>query len=242
MNLLIDAGNSRIKWALDGTDQWLTGACQRADFAQALKDQLQASTDIEKIIISSTRNQGYNQQLSVLCEEVVGRTPHFIEPARREHGIINRYQPTDSLGSDRWAALIAAHSLNQSPAVVIDCGTAVTVDAVNSDGIFEGGVIFPGLDLALESLNRADNLSLASKVDASVFALDTDQAMYSGVIYSIAGGIDTIVQLMRKTLGYSVNIYLCGGDMDKLANLLQHNVIKEPELVLKGLKIIADSK
>jgi len=82
---------------------------------------------------------------------------------------------------------------------------------------------------------------LANKVEASVFGLNTDQAMYSGALYSIAWGIDGIVHQMRKTLGYSVNIYLCGGDMDKFAQLLEHNVIKEPELVLKGLKIIADA-
>ena len=241
MKLLIDAGNSRIKWAIDSQDLWITGVSKRADFAEALKHQLKDSFEINKILVSSTRNQSYNQQLSVLLQEILGQTPQFINPERRQHGIINRYQPVDSLGVDRWVAMIAAHALNQSPAVVIDCGTAVTVDAVNSDGIFEGGLIFPGIHLALESLNQADNLNLARQSDASVFALDTDQAMYSGVLYSIAGGIDAIVQSMRKSLGYSVNIYLCGGDMDKFAGLLQHNVIKEPELVLKGLKVIADN-
>ncbi len=240
MNLLIDAGNSRIKWAIEGEVLWLTGASKRADFSQALENQLENSFDINNILVSSTRNQNYNQQLSVLLKEVLGLTPQFIKPERRQYGIINRYQPVDSLGVDRWVAMIAAHALNQSPSVVIDCGTAVTVDAVNSDGIFEGGVIFPGVNLALESLNQADNLNLAKHSDASVFALDTDQAMYSGVLYSIAGGIDAIVQSMRKSLGYSVNIYLCGGDMDKFADLLEHTVIKEPELVLKGIKVIAD--
>ena len=125
---------------------------------------------------------------------------------------------------------------------MIDAGTAVTVDALSADGIFEGGVIFPGIALASQSLDQADNLSVANTVSPSVFALSTDQAMYSGVLYSIAAGIDGIVLQMRKTLGYSVNVYLCGGDADTLIDLLEHNVIKEPELVLKGLKIVADSR
>ena len=246
MNLLIDAGNSRIKWAIDGDNHWSSGVCKRAGFADALKNLIdqkqidQNMNSINKIVVSSTRNQNYNQQLSVLLDELFNQSAEFVQAERRQYGIINRYEPVSSLGSDRWAAIVAARSMSNSPSIVIDCGTAVTVDAVNAEGLFEGGVIFPGVNLALQSLNQADNLNLANKAEADVFGLTTDQAMYSGVLYSIAWGIDGIVQQMRKSLGYSVNVYLCGGDMDKFSELLEHNVIKDSELVLKGLKIIAD--
>ena len=242
MNLLIDAGNSRVKWALDGPGIWKTRASSRAEFAQSLEDSVGDSSKINSIIISSTRNPAYNQQLSVLLAELFDVEPFFIESQRREFGVINRYQPHSALGVDRWAGLIAVRSLGTSPAIVIDAGTAVTVDALSADGMFEGGVIFPGISLASQSLDQADNLSVAKFVSPTVFALSTAEAMYSGVLYSIAAGIDGIVVQMRKTLGYSVNVYLCGGDADSLIELLEHNVIKEPELVLKGLKVIADSR
>lgn len=240
MNLLIDAGNSRVKWVLDAPGQWNTAACARTELAQALENGIADTSKITSITISSTRSQTYNQQLGVLLDEMFDVTPQFIEPSRREFGIINRYSPADSLGADRWACLIAVRSLSTSPAIVIDCGTAVTVDALSADGLFEGGVIFPGISLATHSLDQADNLSVPGNVTPSVFAQSTEQAMYSGVLFSIASGIDGIVMQMRKSLGYSVNVYLCGGDADILAGMLEHNAIREPDLVLKGLKIIAD--
>ena len=242
MNLLIDAGNSRVKWALDGPGTWKTGVSSRTEFAQALEDSVEDVSKIKSITISSTRNQTYNRQLSVLLSELFDVEPFYIESKRREFGVINRYSPAGSLGVDRWAGLIAVRSLGTSPAIVIDCGTAVTVDALNADGLFEGGVIFPGISLAIHSLDQADNLTVAGNVNPNVFAQSTEQAMYSGVLYSIASGIDGIVMQMRKSLGYSVNVYLCGGDAGTLNDLLEHNVIREPELVLKGLKIIADGR
>ena len=242
MKLLIDAGNSLVKWALDGPDVWKTAASTRTEFAQSLKDSLDNGSQITSITISSTRNQTFNQQLSAILAGLFDVEPFYIQSGRREFGVINRYEPTDALGVDRWASLIAVRSLGTSPAIVIDAGTAVTVDALSAEGMFEGGVIFPGISLASHSLDNADNLSVARTVKPSVFALSTGQAMYSGVLYSIAAGIDGIVQQMRKTLGYSVNVYLCGGDADTLIDLLEHNVIKEPDLVLQGLKIIADSR
>ena len=242
MNLLIDAGNSRVKWAVDGSRVWKTAVSSRTQFAQSLKDSMVDGQQIKSITISSTRNQSFNQQLDALLQELFDAAPFFIESGRREFGVINRYEPANTLGVDRWASLIAVRSMGTSPAIVIDAGTAVTVDALNGDGIFEGGVIFPGISLAAHSLDKADNLTVANTVNPSVFALSTEQAMYSGVLFSIASGIDGIVQQMRKTLGYSVNVYLCGGDADKLAALLEHNPIKEPDLVLRGLKIIADSR
>lgn len=242
MNLLIDAGNSRVKWAFDGPGVWKTALCARAEFAQSLEKSLRDTSKISDIVISSTRNRTYNQQLSVLLGDLFDIEPYFIESGRREHGVINRYQPPGALGVDRWASLIAVRSLGTSPAVVIDAGTAVTVDALSAEGMFEGGVIFPGISLAVHSLDKADNLSVADQVNPSVFAQSTEQAMYSGVLYSIAAGIDGIVVRMRKSLGYSVNVYLSGGDADTLAGLLEHHVIKEPDLVLKGVKIIADSR
>ena len=242
MNLLIDAGNSRIKWAFDGPQAWKSAISTRTEFAQALKDSMHEGLEVNSITISSTRNQTFNQQLKVLLDGLFDVEALFIESGRREFGVINRYEPANALGVDRWASLIAVRSLSTSPAIVIDAGTAVTVDALSGDGMFEGGVIFPGVSLATHSLDQADNLSIAKTVSPSVFALSTDQAMYSGVLFSIASGIDGIVQQMRKTLGYSVNVYLCGGDADQLIGLLEHNVIKEPELVLRGLKIIADAR
>ena len=242
MNLLIDAGNSRVKWALDRPGVWKTAASPRTEFAQSLKDSIEAGSTIKSITISSTRNQTYNQQLTAVLSELFEVEPFFIESKRRDFGVINRYEPVSSLGVDRWASLIAARSLGTSPAIVIDCGTAVTVDALSAEGMFEGGVIFPGISLATHSLDQADNLSIASTVSPSVFSLSTEQAMYSGVLYSIAAGIDGIVMQMRKSLGYSVNVYLCGGDANSLVDLLEHSVIREPELVLMGLKIIADAR
>ena len=240
MKLLIDAGNSRLKWAVDGPDYWKTGVCPRSEFGQSLKDTLPESIKINRVLASSTRNQSYNQQLSELTKQLFDQQTHFIKAERRQSGVINRYGPSQALGADRWASLVAARYLSTSPSVVIDCGTAVTVDALNADGIFEGGVIFPGISLALESLNQTDNLHIAQRVTPSVFALSTEQAMYSGVVCSIAAGIDGIVQQMRKTLGYTVNVYLSGGDAQALEPLLDHSVINKPDMVLIGLKIIAD--
>jgi len=241
MRLLIDAGNSRVKWALLDNGYWKTGASGRAEFAAVLKDNMDSGVSPGSVHICSTRSQAFNQQLTVLIQDMFGIEAEFVWPQRRAYGVMNRYEPVDSLGADRWAALVAVKSICHNAAIIIDCGTAVTIDALNTDGVFEGGVIFPGVELALQSLNQADNLDVAGQGPTTVFARSSQQAMYSGVIYSLAGAINRIVLEMRKKLGLGVSIYICGGDAGKVFDLIDHNVIKEPDLVMTGLKVIAEA-
>ena len=127
--------------------------------------------------------------------------PHFIHPKEIECGVTNGYPDPSQLGSDRWAALIAARNLCVDPLAVVDCGTAVTVDALDMEGNFRGGVILPGVTLSRDTLlANTSGIYATREVGNSVFACSTEDAVAGGTFYSVVGGIDRILDEFEQKL------------------------------------------
>jgi type III pantothenate kinase len=160
----------------------------------------------------------------------------FLEPTNAAYGIVNNYHDPKQLGSDRWAALIGARTLADGALGVIDCGTAITVDALSADNVFLGGAILPGFRLARNSLLKSTRGVNESESDlVSVLGRSTADCVSSGVYYGLAGGVDRLVNEIEKTLVQHLRLYVTGGDAIRLQPLLTAQTILEPELVLKGL-------
>lgn len=245
MKLLIDMGNSRLKSAIyDGStlSNFESVAYGGESALECFKDYLSSHSDLDSVTLVSVLGSEFYEAVKVHCLKL-GIELIWAASSERGQGIKNNYSKPLSLGSDRFVALVGARKLfpNQY-CIVVDCGTAVTVDALTSDGVFCGGVIIPGLQLWGDSLtSRANQLNAHELERPSVLATDTAQAIGSGSLFGLVGAIEGLCQRVESQLrlnhGDDIEVVrlLCGGDTQIIAehSLLSFEV--EPHLVLMGL-------
>jgi type III pantothenate kinase len=156
-------------------------------------------------------------------------------------GVTNRYRDSATLGADRWVALIGARGLFAGSSVcVVDCGTAVTADALTAAGEFAGGVIFPGLQLLRQSLSAGTAHIRSNEGDeSSCLARTTGDAVAAGTLYGLAGAIERVCEEFERDLGEPMKLVITGGDADRVAAHLRRPARRIPDLVLRGLDRIA---
>lgn len=238
MNLLIDIGNSRLKWTLqtDNNISHGTALChQSANFTQQLTQNWQ-SLPIPKILaISSVSSEKITSTVIKLAHSLWDDIKIIIAKSSAEaFGVKNSYSQPQKLGVDRWLSLIAAYNAYQQAVWVVDCGTAITLDLIDAQGLHQGGLISPGLQLMKSSLltntaglNTLDNgyrLGLATK---------TSHAIFSGTLYAATGLIEgTINRHPLKAMRL-----FTGGDAKIIAENISLSVTIDADLVLKGLAI-----
>ncbi|MCX7194429.1 MAG: type III pantothenate kinase [Proteobacteria bacterium] len=160
----------------------------------------------------------------------------FIVAQIKQCGVRNPYEHPALLGSDRWAALIAAWHQERASCLVVNCGTATTVDALSAEGEFLGGLILPGVDMMRSSLALgAAQLAHAEGV-WRVFPRNTADAMFSGSIQATVGAIR--LQFEALAVHGSVRCLLSGGAADNVQSHLKLPLVRVDNLVLRGLQII----
>lgn len=202
MILLIDAGNTRIKWALleqgAALGAWnASGAVRHADIAQlpAAWSASLGGRAITRALLSNVAGSALRARLQLILPAALpaGAVTWFASVAQLA-GVTNGYRTPSQLGCDRFAAAIAAHALAPGHAVIVaNCGTATTIDAITPDGVFLGGMILPGLNLMSAALAR--NTAQLPQVSAGPrhgagFADNTDDAIASGCLAAQAGAIE----------------------------------------------------
>ena len=245
MNLLVDIGNARIKWGLQDGNSWTDGEAQlhkgRAfkDIARPIwKDLVQP----ERVIVSNVAGREYEKSVQTWVKRRWKVVPEFLRSQGSLCGVTNAYQVPERLGADRWANLIAAHAYYPGPAVIIDCGTAITIDALDAAGKHLGGLIVPGMDLMSAALvGNAAGIELNEPGSQSVSLLgsSTESAVAGGVLYTAVALVDRVCQDLRAELGQATSMLLTGGDAGRLLPLLDTRPRHDPNLVLKGLSVFA---
>ena len=232
--LLLDAGNSRIKWALTQGDGWLSqGAVPVYDEA-ALAQAFESLPAPSRILASNVAGDVVAMQIRGACAAWDCRV-EFITAQAEQCGVRNGYGQPGQLGSDRWAALIGAWWQVHAACLVVNCGTATTVDALSDSGEFIGGLILPGLDMMRNSL-AAGTAQLGSDVGKwDEFPRNTADAIFSGAIQATVGAI----LQQHALLGKPAAPCLLGGGA---ASLIQPHLRLPPgrgdDLVLRGLQLI----
>ena len=243
MNLLVDLGNTRLKWALDRGERWEPGGdIVHAHGVGDLLDQAWSTLEPPaKAVVASVAGTEALTAMQHWMTSHWSLQPRVLVASKELLGVRNHYSQPDSLGSDRWAALIAAHHIVKGPLVVVDGGTAVTLDALSAEGDYQGGVIFPGLNLLRQSLDTGTH---GIKVEAgnprNCLARTTADGIAAGTLFGLSGAIDRVVSEFKRTLGVDTQVILTGGDGRQLAALLSTPVKVMPDLVLKGLGLIAE--
>lgn len=246
MNLLLDIGNSRIKWALAAKRRWQPGeAMPRADkafkdLARPIWKDLEAP---ERVLVCSVADADYNKSVHTWVKRRWKIDAEFFHSEPDCCGVVNAYQDPSRLGADRWACLVAAHALYTAPVCVVDCGTAITIDALAADGRHLGGLIVPGLDMMVAALaSRAPGIELDGdqQQEVSLLGRDTASAVQGGTLYTAVALVDRVFNDIAHELGATTVKIITGGDAERVRPLLSSQPEYVPDLVLKGLKVYAD--
>lgn len=232
MILCLDAGNSRLKWGLhDGCDWLDRGALGHADLSE-----LAARLPLppKRMIACNVAGAAVAQHIEALAVSLAIPL-NWLASSDLACGIRNGYARPTQLGADRWAALIGARALHTGPLVVVMAGTATTVDLLDDDNRFLGGLILPGLHLMRAALAR-DTANLPFADGRYSEAPDnTDDAIVSGSLHATLGAIER----MRAALGGVPTVMLSGGAANELLALVSQPVRHVDNLVLEGLRCVA---
>jgi type III pantothenate kinase len=238
MILAVDVGNTRIKWGLHDGNSWQaqgwTATADRAGLRDAWKD-LAAP---ERIVISNVAGSQVAMPIEDACK-VWPAGVQWIAAVESQCGVRNGYETPTQLGSDRWAALIAARAIAPEGCVVVNAGTAMTVDALTAEGVFLGGLIVPGLATMQRAL--ADNTAALGEGGGHYTDLprNTADAVYSGALSAMVGAVWHMNALLAGEIKRAPTCLLSGGDAQLLLPLLSGKTRMVDNLVLDGLIRIA---
>jgi type III pantothenate kinase len=244
MRLLIDAGNTRIKWAFANDNNLLSSGTLTVEQAGELPQLFSGSQEIQQIWVSNVAGEKVAQHIRNIG--IIESRLHFVIAQEEQCGVRNGYSSSSKLGSDRWAALIAAWHLVQGRCLVVNSGTATTIDTLSERGEFIGGLILPGVELMQCSLiDAAVQLKEGSVKPGQggymSFPMNSADALYSGAIQASCGAIERQYALLNND---SAPLILSGGAAGLLQPYFDQDVVKTPpcivdNLVLQGLLLMA---
>jgi len=234
--LLIDAGNTNIKLAWVNDDNWSPVVSLPSNHACELGGYFSeyCGGPVQQVWVSNVAGAEVARQISDACA-VRHWSLQFIGAATRQCGVHNGYELPEQLGSDRWAALIAAWHHVGAACLVVNSGTATTIDALSDSGDFIGGLILPGIALMRSSLMDATALLEAQRGDYVAFPHNTSDALFSGAIQASCGAVER----QHALLDAATPVLLSGGAAHLLMPHLTLQVEMMDNLVLQGLLLIA---
>lgn len=251
MMLLIDCGNTRIKWAIVQGMDWLGSGvlpvAQVGELSQHLAGQYDPSAgsgqalpgkglhDIEQVWVSNVAGEEVARHIRDIGVDRSVKL-HFVVAQQEQCGVRNGYSQAGQLGSDRWAALLGAWHLVRGECLVVSCGTATTIDTLSAQGEFTGGLILPGVELMQSSLGAATARLMTGPGVYMPFPNNTADAMFSGAIQASCGAIQRQHALLVRD---SAPVVLSGGAGRVLQEHLGMPLRVVDDLVLQGLLVIA---
>nr|Q479J6.1 RecName: Full=Type III pantothenate kinase; AltName: Full=PanK-III; AltName: Full=Pantothenic acid kinase [Dechloromonas aromatica RCB] len=235
MIVCLDSGNTRIKWGVHDGVKWLAqGAVAHAEVG-ALSRLVAEWPLPEKVMLANVAGVEAGSRIR---EQLAAWAPvfHEVRPELRRCGVTNLYKSPERLGVDRWCALLGARSLVDSATVVVMAGTATTIDTLDADGNFLGGVIMPGIGLMLRSLAHGTAALPFADGEYATYPRCTDDAIVTGVIDAQAGAIERIFSRLDDP---AASCLLSGGYAEQIA---VHLVVRHrlaDNLPLEGLRHLA---
>jgi type III pantothenate kinase len=238
--LAIDAGNTRIKWGVFDGRKWNPyGAFPTAESSRAAGFWIEISPDIAACA-SNVAGPEVERHLEEACR-ATGRPFTVIRSQPAQLGVTNGYEDPRQLGADRWAGLVAAHHAHAGHKLVVNAGTALTVDALTASGQFDGGLIVPGPALMRRSLDRGTAGLRLTEGAFEAMPRSTPDAITSGAIQACAGAVQRMREAMAARGTPPALVVLSGGAAAQIASHIPGTVVVEENLVLDGLALIAGS-
>ncbi len=241
--LLLDSGNSRLKWAVLSRGVIATGPplVTGGKIIEADLDRLfDGLATPKRVWIANVAGQAVADKLLAWIRSRWQLEPYFVRPQAVGFGIVNGYRQPETLGVDRWLALIAVRNRYSLPACIADCGTALTLDVVDEAGRHLGGLICPGLTLMAETLmQKTAGIRLeAWHGQVEVLGDHTAAAVHLGARQAALGLIERTFR-QQQQVHPQLCLILTGGDAAELAPRLQVPARLVPDLVLEGLAVVS---
>lgn len=251
--LALDIGNTRLKWALYAQAQPgsvpLASGAEFLDHIDRLSEGPWASLPVrpDAMIGCVVAGDAVRRRTEEQVDESFDFEPRWVVSSAAECGMVNGYDHPTRLGADRWVAMIGArHRMLAQvagglprPMVVVMVGTAVTVEAIDAEGRFLGGLILPGHGIMLRALESGTAGLHVPTGEVREFPTNTSDALTSGGTYAIAGAVERMVQHVRRHCGAEPACYMTGGAGWKMAPSMSVEFELVESLIMDGLLVIA---
>ncbi len=245
--LLVDIGNTRVKWALarGATLARMGVIAHGGDFAAMRTAIRRAPAGVDRIVAVNVAGPRFERALAAAAKTRFGVRPEFTRSTRAAHGVRNGYRDPWRLGADRWVGIVGAHELTRGKAVLVaNIGTALTLDGVSAAGRHLGGAIVPGPAFMVESLLAGTHgIRRRARGDAAngaaLFASNTASAITAGARFAAAALIERAVDEAARALGSRPVLLLTGGGAADIARQVRVPKRVVPDLVLRGLAVFA---
>jgi type III pantothenate kinase len=245
MILLVDIGNTRIKWAQFDIELSHLGSheYQSENLSQQIETIWGGIAAPESVYIANVGTRDLEVCITSWVRQKWGCQTSFIKSSVSAAGVTNGYTSPTQLGVDRWLAIIAAHHLFHGDVCIFDCGTAMTMDVINADGFYHGGLIFPGLSLLRSSLTSntigcSNLLSQKLIINKQMVAKNTNDGIMLGSLYAVISIIKNQTLRLQQEFNLNPALVITGGDAPALIPYLSPNYQYAPALVLEGLSLL----
>ncbi len=242
--LVIDVGNTRIKWGLwQSNELHSKGAFvyQENQLGQELNENFASLQQQENVYICCVAGDQVMRAIQGWFKQQWGVDVCIIRSQLQFEDVRNGYEDPRQLGADRWVAMVAAYKKYRKAVCVIDCGSAITMDVVNAQGQHLGGLIMPGLEMMRSTLYRGTHGISQSDGRLCVLGLNTADAVHSGCFQLITHGLQGLIAKTSATRGDLVCV-ITGGDGEELARHMDFSCCHDNDLILYGLNLIAKLK
>lgn len=233
--LAIDAGNTFAKLAYHDGKAWqYPQRVLLADFCRDPRRYLQHAT--QQILVANVAGSPVRTALeSIFPQQAI----HWVKASSHACGVSNPYKQPEQLGADRWCMLVAARAMTSTDCVVVALGTALTADMLASDGRFLGGVIAPGMQLMRTALARGTDAVAPPPGQVARFPSNTADAVQTGLVYAALGVIEKMLAGWEAQCPQPVSCILTGGGAHEIAPYLNRPFKVVDNLVLEGLRLLA---
>ncbi|MBK1694319.1 type III pantothenate kinase [Chromatium weissei] len=240
MTLLLDIGNTSLRWAR--VDAGQIGAMERVRHSGGIPLDVLAAWELlappTRILVSNVGGAAVAEALRRVTQAYWQLEPEFVRTRAEYAGLRIAYAEPTRLGVDRWLALLAAHVDNPTaaPTLIVDAGTAVTFDALRADGQHLGGLIVPGIELMRTSLLVGTQIPRVDFEPVNVlWANDTATAIAAGSVQTLGALAERVRMQLTEATGATVRVLLTGGDAPRLRTALVEPFEEIEDLVLRGL-------
>ena len=245
MNIVADIGNSQIKIAIERKNGISRVKAFRSDDFKNIRKYLKALDYDSKLYLfySSVLGTNYDKKLIKVLRSFFEKITAF-KPTRSLLSTTNSYKKASSLGSDRWAQIVAAKSIFKKDCVIVSCGSAVSIDCVTKNGTHKGGVLMSGAERYINcfsDIHNLKNIRLTQTKKNNLLQTDTVGQINMGYRTMISASIHKIYEEFKKNTKSKPTVIVSGSYAQQIASYIEINASVEPFFVLKSLAFIKRS-